>query len=47
VGTALIATIGFLYFKEPVTAIKIISIALIVFGVIGLTLSQTHTSPTT
>jgi len=47
VGTALIATIGFLYFKEPVTAIKIISIALIVFGVIGLTLSETHTSPTT
>jgi small multidrug resistance pump len=47
VGTALIATIGFLYFKEPVTAIKLISIALIVFGVIGLTLSETHTSPTT
>jgi small multidrug resistance pump len=45
-GTALIATIGFLYFKEPITAIKIISIALIVFGVVGLTLSETHTSPT-
>jgi small multidrug resistance pump len=35
-GTALIAIIGILWFREPVTAIKIISIALIVFGVIGL-----------
>jgi small multidrug resistance pump len=28
VGTALIATIGFAYFKEPVTALKAISIVL-------------------
>jgi small multidrug resistance pump len=46
VGTALIAAIGFLYFKEPVTAIKIGSIALIVIGVVGLALVERHTSPT-
>lgn len=39
VGTALIAVIGFLYFKEPVTATKIVSIGLIVIGVVGLHLS--------
>lgn len=38
-GTALIAAIGFLYFKEPVTAIKMGSIGLIIIGVIGLHLS--------
>lgn len=47
VGTALIAAIGFLYFKEPATAIKIASIALIVIGVVGLALVEQHTSPTT
>jgi small multidrug resistance pump len=36
--TALVATVGILYFKEPVTMVKIASIALIVLGVIGLTL---------
>jgi small multidrug resistance pump len=38
-GTALIAIIGILWFKEPLTAIKIISIVLIIFGVIGLNLN--------
>ncbi len=38
-GTALIATVGILWFKEPLTAIKIISIGLIVIGVVGLNLS--------
>ena len=47
VGTALIAAIGFLYFKEPVTAIKIGSLALIVIGVVGLALVEQHTSPAT
>ena len=47
VGTALIAVIGFLYFKEPATAIKIGSIALIVLGVIGLMLTDKHISPAT
>jgi len=36
VGTALIASIGVLWFKEPITAIKIISIALIILGIVGL-----------
>lgn len=39
VGTALIATIGVLWFKEPMTALKLISLALIIIGVIGLNLS--------
>jgi len=47
VGTALIAAIGILYFKEPATAIKIGSIALIVIGVVGLALVERHTSATT
>lgn len=38
VGTALIATIGVLWFKEPITALKLISLALIVGGVVGLNL---------
>ncbi len=38
-GTALIALIGILWFKEPATALKIISLALIIFGVVGLNLS--------
>jgi len=38
-GTALIATIGVLWFKEPVTALKLISIGLIIIGVVGLNLS--------
>jgi len=37
-GTALIALIGIYYFKEPLTALKIISIVLIILGVIGLNL---------
>jgi len=36
VGTVLTALIGFLYFKEPATALKLISIGLIVIGVFGL-----------
>src|ERR1700692_950378 len=41
-GTALVTIVGILWFKEPVTAIKIISIALIIFGVIGLNISGGH-----
>lgn len=44
VGTALIVAIGILYFKEPATAIKIVSIGLIVLGVVGLTLAERHVS---
>ncbi|MEW6354249.1 MAG: multidrug efflux SMR transporter [Pseudomonadota bacterium] len=39
VGTAVIALIGFVYFNEPLTALKIISILLIIVGVVGLNLS--------
>jgi len=38
-GTTLIAITGIFYFKEPSTAIKILSIGLIITGVIGLNLS--------
>lgn len=39
VGTALIATIGVLWFKEPATALKLVSLGLIIIGVVGLNLS--------
>jgi len=35
-GVLLIGTIGFLYFKEPVSVLKIISMMFIVGGVVGL-----------
>jgi len=38
VGTALITAIGILWFKEPLTALKIGSIVLIILGVVGLNL---------
>ena len=37
-GTALIAVIGILWFKEPFTFIKLVSILFIVLGIIGLEL---------
>ncbi len=37
-GTSLIATIGFFYFHEPMTALKIGALSLIVVGVAGLNL---------
>lgn len=39
-GTALIAAIGVIWFKEPVTALKIASVLLIVVGIVGLNLSM-------
>ncbi len=39
-GTALIVIVGFLLFRESITAIKLISIGLIVIGVIGLHLGD-------
>ena len=36
IGTALITFIGYLYFNEPMSTVKLISLGLIVFGVIGL-----------
>jgi small multidrug resistance pump len=43
IGTALIAIIGFLWFKESMNALKIVSIVLIILGVVGLELgSKVH-----
>jgi small multidrug resistance pump len=39
VGTALTALIGITYFREPLTLIKLGSIALVVVGVAGLSLA--------
>jgi small multidrug resistance pump len=39
-GTALITVIGIFWFKEPVSALKIISLIVVVAGVIGLNLSD-------
>lgn len=39
IGTALIATIGILYFRESITMLKFVSILLIIIGVVGLNLS--------
>ncbi len=36
VGTALTAAIGILYFKEPASAVKMVSLTLIIVGVMGL-----------
>src|SRR5690349_10565672 len=41
-GTALIAGIGILWFNEPLTMTKLISLALIIIGVIGLNLGGAH-----
>lgn len=38
VGTAMIALIGFMWFKEPVTAFKLVFIGLILVGAVGLNL---------
>ncbi|MGB6441083.1 MAG: SMR family transporter [Methyloceanibacter sp.] len=39
-GTALTAMIGFAYFREPLTLIKLASLALVVLGVVGLSLAS-------
>ena len=39
VGTALIATIGVLYFREPVNTLKFVGIIAIIGGVIALHMS--------
>jgi small multidrug resistance pump len=39
VGTALAALIGVVYFREPVTALKLASLALVVLGVAALSLA--------
>ncbi|AKB19659.1 MULTISPECIES: multidrug efflux SMR transporter [unclassified Methanosarcina] len=39
-GTALITIAGIFYFREPTTALKIISLVVVIAGVIGLHLSD-------
>lgn len=39
-GTALITVIGIFWFKEPASALKLISLVVVVAGVIGLNLSD-------
>jgi small multidrug resistance pump len=38
-GTALIAVIGIIWFKEPLGAIKVVSLVLVIAGIVGLNLS--------
>jgi small multidrug resistance pump len=38
---ALIAIIGILHFREPATALKLVSLGLVILGVVGLNLSET------
>lgn len=40
VGTALITMIGIFWFKEAVTTLKMVSVALIIIGVVGLKLGE-------
>ena len=42
VGTVLIAIIGVLFFREPVTLLRVSSIGLIVLGVVGLSMAGEH-----
>lgn len=39
-GTAIVAVIGIYFFNEGVTALKVVSLALVIAGVIGLQLSS-------
>ncbi len=40
VGTAVIAAIGIVWFREPASALKLLSLALVVAGVVGLNLAE-------
>ena len=42
VGTALIAAIGIIAFGEPATTMKLLSLALIIAGTVGLNLAGSH-----
>ena len=44
VGTALAAVIGIAYFREPLTLIKLASLALVILGVVGLSLAARQTN---
>lgn len=40
VGTALVAVIGITFFREPAGAVKLVSLALVIVGVVGLHLGD-------
>jgi len=42
VGTALIAAIGIVAFGEPATTLKLLSLALIILGTVGLNAAGSH-----
>jgi len=44
VGTALAAMVGIAYFREPLTLIKVASLALVILGVVGLSLAARQTN---
>jgi small multidrug resistance pump len=44
VGTALAAAIGVVYFREPLTLFKMGSLALVILGVVGLSLAGRQTN---
>ncbi len=44
VGTAATALIGIFVFREPATALKLASLALVVAGVVGLQLAARHSA---
>jgi small multidrug resistance pump len=44
VGTALAAAIGVAYFREPMTLLKIGSLALVILGVVGLSIAGRQTN---
>ena len=44
-GAVLIAAAGFVYFKEPASALKVASIGLIVLGIVGLQIAGSGHGP--
>ena len=40
VGTAVIAAVGIVWFREPASALKLVSLALVIIGVVGLNLAE-------
>jgi small multidrug resistance pump len=44
VGTALAAAIGVAYFREPMTLLKIGSLALVILGFVGLSIAGRQTN---
>ena len=42
VGTALVAVVGYFFLDEPLGWVKVVSLAMIVVGVVGLNAAGTH-----